>query len=316
MKNSTKYGFSGITDLATNSSDLNKKLESLVFPIKTEKHAATPISERSADSSRNIASKTPPKQKNAPQIIFDFFETIIVTSVKAMGLLMFIIIMAMSIVFIYLAITDSLPAITDSLTSSRRSANNASVPSSHGNIPSNVANSNIPTLKPDVTGYYSYSESFDCSMEFIRMNVFTLFSDGYGYFITARTSEFANGCKTKTHVTENAHKALREMAPLRVATVADALATCKIMTSCRSDALYATDSIDFRFNSEEIMSMQNLLKDLGYEVGKSDGIFGPKTSNAIKQFQSDIGIRVTGKPSINLFLLLSAADSEFFEFDA
>lgn len=47
----------------------------------------------------------------------------------------------------------------------------------------------------------------------------------------------------------------------------------------------------------EVLEIQKLLVKLGYNVGKkgADGIFGPATEAAVKQFQSTHGIKVSGR---------------------
>jgi peptidoglycan hydrolase-like protein with peptidoglycan-binding domain len=45
---------------------------------------------------------------------------------------------------------------------------------------------------------------------------------------------------------------------------------------------------------ETVKMLQKLLKDWGYNPGPVDGIFGPKTLKAVKQFQTDLGLDVDG----------------------
>ena len=47
-------------------------------------------------------------------------------------------------------------------------------------------------------------------------------------------------------------------------------------------------------NNNEIMAIQQKLTELGYNPGHIDGILGPKTKEAIKQFQKDNGLVVDG----------------------
>lgn len=47
-------------------------------------------------------------------------------------------------------------------------------------------------------------------------------------------------------------------------------------------------------NGENVKIIQQKLKDLGYEVGTVDGIFGDKTKKAVKTFQEDKGLSVDG----------------------
>lgn len=47
-------------------------------------------------------------------------------------------------------------------------------------------------------------------------------------------------------------------------------------------------------NNHEVYQVQIKLKELGYDPGASDGIWGKKTTSAIKRFQQDNGLPVTG----------------------
>lgn len=46
--------------------------------------------------------------------------------------------------------------------------------------------------------------------------------------------------------------------------------------------------------SDEVKQLQENLKKLGFEVGSADGIFGPKTLNAMKQFEEQYGLTIDG----------------------
>ena len=45
---------------------------------------------------------------------------------------------------------------------------------------------------------------------------------------------------------------------------------------------------------EHVKGLQDVLGKLGFDAGKADGIFGPKTANAVKQFQSKTGLGKDG----------------------
>ena len=45
---------------------------------------------------------------------------------------------------------------------------------------------------------------------------------------------------------------------------------------------------------EDVKELQSKLESLGYDVGPIDGIFGPLTENAVKQFQKDNGLVIDG----------------------
>ncbi|WP_026486616.1 peptidoglycan-binding domain-containing protein [Caldanaerobius polysaccharolyticus] len=44
----------------------------------------------------------------------------------------------------------------------------------------------------------------------------------------------------------------------------------------------------------DVMQLQLILQSLGYDPGPIDGIFGPRTKNAVMRLQRDYGIRVDG----------------------
>ncbi|HHW02085.1 MAG TPA: peptidoglycan-binding protein [Thermoanaerobacterales bacterium] len=45
---------------------------------------------------------------------------------------------------------------------------------------------------------------------------------------------------------------------------------------------------------DDVRELQSKLQSLGYNVGPIDGIFGPLTEKAVKQFQKDNGLKVDG----------------------
>ncbi|MFW2440135.1 MAG: peptidoglycan-binding domain-containing protein, partial [Arenicellales bacterium] len=57
-----------------------------------------------------------------------------------------------------------------------------------------------------------------------------------------------------------------------------------------------TEKIQIRGN-DEVKSIQNMLNNLGNDAGPSDGIMGSKTREAIKLYQQDHGLPVTGNLS-------------------
>ncbi|SHF54030.1 Putative peptidoglycan binding domain-containing protein [Caldanaerobius fijiensis DSM 17918] len=44
----------------------------------------------------------------------------------------------------------------------------------------------------------------------------------------------------------------------------------------------------------DVMQLQLILQSLGYDPGPIDGIFGPRTKDAVMRLQRDYGIRVDG----------------------
>ena len=60
---------------------------------------------------------------------------------------------------------------------------------------------------------------------------------------------------------------------------------------------------------DEIKLVQQALKDLGYKVGKADGIFGKNTQDAVKLFQARNGMTVDGKVGQRTLDRLFSADA-------
>jgi peptidoglycan hydrolase-like protein with peptidoglycan-binding domain len=44
----------------------------------------------------------------------------------------------------------------------------------------------------------------------------------------------------------------------------------------------------------DVLQLQMILQSLGYDPGPIDGIFGPRTKNAVMRFQRDNGLKVDG----------------------
>lgn len=50
------------------------------------------------------------------------------------------------------------------------------------------------------------------------------------------------------------------------------------------------------WNKSQVRQLQGQLKQQGYDVGQVDGVIGPTTQQALRQFQQDQGIQATGQP--------------------
>ncbi|MGF1533031.1 MAG: TIGR02594 family protein [Bernardetiaceae bacterium] len=59
--------------------------------------------------------------------------------------------------------------------------------------------------------------------------------------------------------------------------------------------LLSNQRIQYGSRGEKVRGLQIALNRLGYRAGPEDGIFGAVTETALKEFQADQGIRVTGK---------------------
>lgn len=51
-----------------------------------------------------------------------------------------------------------------------------------------------------------------------------------------------------------------------------------------------------KLDSKRVNEMQKALNEKGYAVGRVDGVVGPQTSNAIREFQRKEGLSATGQP--------------------
>ena len=76
-----------------------------------------------------------------------------------------------------------------------------------------------------------------------------------------------------------------------------------VQTSVSSKILYQGSS------GADVRGLQEQLTSLGYSLGSVDGIFGPKTAAALRQFQSDMGIGVDAIAGPETYGALSTATS-------
>ena len=67
-------------------------------------------------------------------------------------------------------------------------------------------------------------------------------------------------------------------------------------------------------NRDQICEMQNLLNNQGFSSGRADGFIGPRTREALRQFQTAEGLTATGLPDRETLRALapSAEKQEFF----
>ncbi|UYN96491.1 MAG: SEL1-like repeat protein [Enhydrobacter sp.] len=69
-------------------------------------------------------------------------------------------------------------------------------------------------------------------------------------------------------------------------------------------------------SAEQIRAVQQALVDMKLLGGKPDGVLGPRTRTAIRDFQGNAGMRETGEPSRELFLALKVAQRGIVEHSA
>lgn len=68
-----------------------------------------------------------------------------------------------------------------------------------------------------------------------------------------------------------------------------------------------------KLDSKRVNEMQRALNEKGYAVGRVDGVVGPQTSNAIREFQRKEGLSATGQPDQQTLkaLGIEVGDQEF-----
>lgn len=74
------------------------------------------------------------------------------------------------------------------------------------------------------------------------------------------------------------------------------------------DAVYAVSK--YGSNGTEVKELQKKLKELGYYAGRTDGIFGTETQNAVKKFQKSVGLTADGIAGAKTLLYLGLGGSE------
>ncbi len=75
-----------------------------------------------------------------------------------------------------------------------------------------------------------------------------------------------------------------------------------------------TDKMKNKLSQTKVREVQEALESRGYTVGEIDGRWGPKTSGALKDFQSNQGIESTGRMNTETFNALGVqTDSMYSE---
>jgi peptidoglycan hydrolase-like protein with peptidoglycan-binding domain len=63
----------------------------------------------------------------------------------------------------------------------------------------------------------------------------------------------------------------------------------------QQDTMQQGEQQQVKMDEQTIRDVQQKLKEAGHDVGKVDGKWGPKTSNALKEFQQAQGVPATGE---------------------
>jgi osmotically-inducible protein OsmY len=69
---------------------------------------------------------------------------------------------------------------------------------------------------------------------------------------------------------------------------------------------YADRSMDTAIEGSQLKAAQEALKELGHYTGPIDGVMGPRTASALRKFQKDQGLPVTGRPDSETLAKLGA----------
>lgn len=94
---------------------------------------------------------------------------------------------------------------------------------------------------------------------------------------------------------------------IKVLFSADALAADALVPAPDPDPLKLPLKLGDK--GDEVKDVQQALKNLGYAVGKADGVFGQKTQAAVKLFQARNGMTVDGKVGERTLARLFSADA-------
>lgn len=80
-----------------------------------------------------------------------------------------------------------------------------------------------------------------------------------------------------------------------------------------SEAAMMEQTGTLSLNSEQVKEMQNLLRERGYDVGATEGVINQQTADAIREFQAEEGLAITGTPTRETVRMLApAADQQEF----
>ena len=71
-----------------------------------------------------------------------------------------------------------------------------------------------------------------------------------------------------------------------------------------SDSSVLKVDLQFLLPEQMMMKLQEILKDLGYDVGKIDGILGAKTRQSVREIQLKFGFPADSWPTEDLLNIL------------
>jgi len=88
----------------------------------------------------------------------------------------------------------------------------------------------------------------------------------------------------------------------------------KVKANTTDKMQHTTDRMNAKTEKADVMAMQQALRDKGYNPGRIDGVMGPRTSAALRDYQRKEGLQATGRrddeTAMKLGLRTSLRDKE------
>jgi hypothetical protein len=150
-----------------------------------------------------------------------------------------------------------------------------------------------------------------CMSLCIRYYVYNIFPVEFAEEMSNIATTFQNSCSTANFRDEDVQSNLIQISNQRVSIVYSTTIDIRRKHPQLIDPLLTSPAKDHtaEFSVTEVRNVQTLLDKLGYQVGKIDGFYGKKTSDAIKKFQSDLGLYQSGHISRELIAFLTEANA-------
>ncbi|MFG1255862.1 peptidoglycan-binding protein [Xanthobacter flavus] len=116
---------------------------------------------------------------------------------------------------------------------------------------------------------------------------------------TVRTDQIPNGYKDQVAALRRVKAAIKRLgwvSPGGAIDPAPAAPSAAVPESAPTAEEPTTINVDDGLSEGEVLALQQRLRDLGYsEVGRPDGLWGPRTSAAVSAFQATVGLPVSGE---------------------
>ncbi len=118
---------------------------------------------------------------------------------------------------------------------------------------------------------------------------------------TVRTDQIPNGYKEQVAALRRVKAAIKRLGWVSPGGAVDQAAApaappVAVPDPAPTAADATTINVDDGLSEGEVLALQQRLRDLGYsEVGRPDGLWGPRTSAAVSAFQATVGLTVSGE---------------------